>query len=572
MDEPISPQARFAWVRKPDGRLVPFDADRISRDLFAAGEQIGKPDAFLARELTDSVLHFLNGEVAAPIPTTTQIADLVVKVVRELGQPELAVAFAEAQQSKNGDAARSTTPLVQQLAGWVETTPAPENLIWRTASSSLRDYSLQQVLTRDLAALQADGLLTLGGLEAPLELSGWVLSADAVDGLEVVEAIEAARSIAGEFLSLDGPEYVLARREANIDAARDFARAVKLGLRLMQLKAVVNLNCKEPPAHLGELAMGPLFESFQNAAQPTRLRQLADALLEQFLTEPGGWRVRVDWHLGRSDFEPGSENVLLRLARRGLEGAPLAFAFDRHRRMIHLGEGLDRHHPATLLHVRLNLPRLVEQAGADLDAVLFVKKLGSLARLALSAAKQKRDFLRRHAHARPMLGEGFLLDRARLVVVPVGVEAVAQLLLGRGLCSGGSAPEFARQIVQRLQSVLRADGQACVLETSVDSAPEWPAAATPAPGRGREFAIREAAGLTAWDGSATPKSQLRAASVMQAVVQSGTATVLLPEAALPAPEEIAELLHYAWKQTEVVRVRFLRLAGAELQPAVPWED
>ena len=27
-----------AWVRKRDGRLVPFEADRLSRALFAAGD------------------------------------------------------------------------------------------------------------------------------------------------------------------------------------------------------------------------------------------------------------------------------------------------------------------------------------------------------------------------------------------------------------------------------------------------------------------------------------------------------------------------------------------------------
>src|SRR5437763_1273884 len=55
MTDPSPP----SWVRKCDGRLVPFEADRISRALFAATEGLGRPDAFLARELADSVVHFL---------------------------------------------------------------------------------------------------------------------------------------------------------------------------------------------------------------------------------------------------------------------------------------------------------------------------------------------------------------------------------------------------------------------------------------------------------------------------------------------------------------------------------
>ncbi len=48
-----------------------------------------------ARELTDGVLHFLSGEIDGGIPTTSQVSDIVAKIVRELGQPTLAQAFAE---------------------------------------------------------------------------------------------------------------------------------------------------------------------------------------------------------------------------------------------------------------------------------------------------------------------------------------------------------------------------------------------------------------------------------------------------------------------------------------------
>ncbi len=57
-----------AWVRKRDGRLEPFDADKISRALFAASEALGRPDAFLARELTDGVVHFLTEEADDALP------------------------------------------------------------------------------------------------------------------------------------------------------------------------------------------------------------------------------------------------------------------------------------------------------------------------------------------------------------------------------------------------------------------------------------------------------------------------------------------------------------------------
>src|SRR5207248_4419519 len=84
-----------AWVHKRDGRLVPFEPDKISRALFAATEELGRPDAFLAHELTDGILHFLAAEVDGATPSTAQIADTAIKVVRELGQPALAQALAD---------------------------------------------------------------------------------------------------------------------------------------------------------------------------------------------------------------------------------------------------------------------------------------------------------------------------------------------------------------------------------------------------------------------------------------------------------------------------------------------
>src|SRR6476660_3370390 len=83
------------WVTKRDGRLVPFDGDRVCRAVFAAGERVGRPDPFLARELTDGVLHFLAEDGADdPLPTD-RLAEVVITIVRELGHPALAQSFLE---------------------------------------------------------------------------------------------------------------------------------------------------------------------------------------------------------------------------------------------------------------------------------------------------------------------------------------------------------------------------------------------------------------------------------------------------------------------------------------------
>ncbi len=184
-----------SWVRQRDGRLAPFEADRISHALFAATEALGQPDAFLARELTDGVLHFLAEECDEPIPTTAWLADLVVKVVRELRQPELAHVLAE--QLRHADAGAAPTdaeetprPPVGDVAYHFSTLDAPAAV----ARGCLREYTLQAVFSRDLLSAHRDGLLSLGGLDAPLELAGWVPGPPPGCGATaIIEALQQAR-------------------------------------------------------------------------------------------------------------------------------------------------------------------------------------------------------------------------------------------------------------------------------------------------------------------------------------------------------------------------------------------
>jgi hypothetical protein len=549
------------WVSKRDGRLVPFEADKISRALFAAGEDLGRPDAFLARELADGVVHFLTLESEGSTPTTAQVAELVVKVVRELGQPALAEAFDHFGRQRMRDRpVESAGPRPAAGAGEIVLRFAPGTPLSVVLPACVRGYTLQTVFTRDLVAAQGDGLLTLTGLGSPAELAGCVLGPpDPGSGL--VSAVEDLRRFAGRFVVLDGPEYLPAGSAAAGRAAQEFARDLALGLRLTGLQAVVNLNSASPPSWAGALAEGPLFAAQRRAPHSDRVQALADELARELLRPS----VRIDWHLSERDFgpEPARRERLLRLLRLALDGAALAFVFDRPRRPVALAEGVDRQHPALLLTVGLHLPQLAAQPGVEGDPGKFLSKLGSLARLALSAAVQKREYLRRLERARPApsadapaLTSGFLLDRARLLVAPVGLDSVVYTFLKKGLCAGGAALDFGRQVVQRLRDVLRQDGRTCHLDACLDG----PFAFTLAepPGVGPWPAAEAAAGLSPWDAAAPVKSQLRAGGVLHGVAEHGTLALFLPEEQTPAPEQVAEWLHGAWQQTEVVRLRLVR--------------
>jgi hypothetical protein len=577
-----APASSPGWVYKRDGQLVPFDADKISRALFAATESLGSPDAFLSRELADGVVHFLTVENDEATPTTEQIAELVIKVVRELGQPALAEAFARfavqrPRSAVRADAAEMSRPASPAAPpGEVMLRFLPGTPLSVVVPSCVRDYTLQTVYTRDLVAAQTAGLLTLTELDAPTELAGCVLGPplNAAGGL--IAAIEDLRRFVAQFMVLDGPEHLLAA--SGQASVRDFVRDLTIGLRLTRLHGVVNLNTATPPSWAGDLAEGPLFAAQQRAPLAESLERLASELVQELLQPshpiPCAGALRIDWHLGERDFgtDPARRERLQGLARLALEGAPLAFVFDRPRRPTALAEGVDRQHPAVLLTVGLHLPRLALQAGIDGDPSKFLSKLGSLARLALSAGVQKREYLRRLERTRPRqpadgpaLTNAFLLDRARLMVAPVGLDFVVSSFGKKGMSAGGAALDFGRQIVQRLRDVLRQDGRNAHLDTCLDGPYRFYLGATEEEAKDEWPTAEDAAGLTSWDATAPLKSQLRSAGVLQGVTEHGTLALFLPEERIPTPVQAADWLQSAWLQTDVVRLRFARGAVSSRQ-------
>jgi hypothetical protein len=132
------------------------------------------------------------------------------------------------------------------------------------------------------------------------------------------------------------------------------------------------------------------------------------------------------------------------LADRAIE-----FVFDRPKQSVQLAPGIDRQTPATLMQVGVNVGRLVEMMGGPpVDADAFLGKVASLTRFAKTAGHVKLDFLRRHG--RPAVREAFLLDRARLVLTPIGLDDAA-------ISSTRSAAEFARDIVRTMRTAAEQD-------------------------------------------------------------------------------------------------------------------
>jgi hypothetical protein len=550
-------QPPITWIKKQDGRLVPFDPDEISRGLFAATQRLGRPDAFLARELTDGVLHFLASELDSGTATTGQVVETVAKVVRELGHPGLSQAFQSSQTQP--EAQQPADILADRVLAWddvkrlVTATPPGPDLAQQLGRECLRAYSLREVFGPELVAAHGEGLIALGNLDTPHEFAGLVLAAGEPQG-----AVAEAREVAGQFVAVDSPEYVLG---ATNGEPQSTAQQFRSALHTAGLWTVVNLNAATPPKGAGNLAEGPLFADRSGLLAGTPIGEVADHLLEELLephtsSEMTSGAVRIDWHLAAADFEPTKAGRLLHLARRALDGSRLGFVMDRNNRQVALAEGIDRRNPVLLMTVGLNLPNLADQAAVRRNPAIFLEKLGSLARIAVSVGVQKREFLRKQATGRPAITRGFLLDRARLMVVPVGLEPAVRSMLGSGLGTSQETLDYARQTVERLGAALESDGRSRHLDVCLDG---------PVSFLSESPAGVDAAGLTV---QAPPLEQLRVADSLYAQ----TVVVLLPAERPPAAESVVDLLRHVWRKTGIPRIRFKSVHSGPRQLTACWGE
>jgi hypothetical protein len=370
-----------------------------------------------------------------------------------------------------------------------------------------------------LQVAERDGLLQFFDREPAPRLDGIVLTparGNVADGW--IESIDSASEQAERFVAIDSPDFLPMTPSEATEWAREFAIAVMAS----RLRAVVNLNAALPPAWAMN-GPGPMTDSVMND-DSFRRQSVAFAIAES-LFESHSDRIRVDWHLRDADFRSANKDSLPRLAAWVIAGRPLTFVPDRPRRPITLAEGLDRYHPAVLAIVGVGLPALLKKSSENVSTAekspdAFLSKLGSLVRLALAAGNARRSFLRQHAPV--AVTAEFLLDRARLMVVPIGLEEVLWSL--GGSMPSGEGLNTARNILLGLNAALQRD-----------------AVRVPAVLEGATSIVAS---------QLNPRQQLRDAAALHTVIGTGWAEITTSD---HTQAEIADLLRYAWQQSGLGR-------------------
>ncbi len=80
-------------ITKRDGRLVPFNEEKVANAIFKAAQSVGGTDRELAQQLAHEVLHFLDQKGSKGTPSVEQVQDAVERILIEKGHARTAKAY-----------------------------------------------------------------------------------------------------------------------------------------------------------------------------------------------------------------------------------------------------------------------------------------------------------------------------------------------------------------------------------------------------------------------------------------------------------------------------------------------
>ncbi|WP_211231302.1 anaerobic ribonucleoside-triphosphate reductase [Halonatronum saccharophilum] len=83
----------FTKVKKRDGRLVPFDLEKIIDAIFSAAKEVGGHNRNIAKEVGEIAISYLIDMVGNDIPTVEEVQDSVEKALIETGHAKTAKAY-----------------------------------------------------------------------------------------------------------------------------------------------------------------------------------------------------------------------------------------------------------------------------------------------------------------------------------------------------------------------------------------------------------------------------------------------------------------------------------------------
>lgn len=140
------------YIRKRDGRIVPFYPEKITEAIFKAAKAVGGTDKYTAKSISDSVIGILNIICKEDrIPTVENVQDLVEKMLIEKGHAKVAKAYILYREQHRK--IREGKALLDEGLELVE--DYLDKSDWRVNENSNMSYSLQGLNNHIASAITA---------------------------------------------------------------------------------------------------------------------------------------------------------------------------------------------------------------------------------------------------------------------------------------------------------------------------------------------------------------------------------------------------------------------------------
>ncbi|NLK07361.1 MAG: ribonucleoside triphosphate reductase [Firmicutes bacterium] len=138
----------FRKIRKRDGRIVPFDQNRIAAAIHKASNAVGQEDQALAVQLAAEVVAKLRTDI---MPTVEGVQDLVEQILIENGHASIAKAYILYRQERH-KYRNFTSTLIDAQKMITEYVGRAD---WRINENSNMNYSLQGLNNHIIAAVSS---------------------------------------------------------------------------------------------------------------------------------------------------------------------------------------------------------------------------------------------------------------------------------------------------------------------------------------------------------------------------------------------------------------------------------
>ncbi len=140
------------YIRKRDGRILPFDNEKITEAIFKAARAVGGTDREAAKSVSDSVVGILDIICRDDrIPTVENVQDLVEKILIEKGHAKVAKAYILYREQHRK--IREAKALLDEGLGLVE--DYLDRSDWRVNENSNMSFSLQGLNNHIASAITA---------------------------------------------------------------------------------------------------------------------------------------------------------------------------------------------------------------------------------------------------------------------------------------------------------------------------------------------------------------------------------------------------------------------------------